>query len=34
MLNRIYRFFALRYIPADDEIALANALFDLKYLNK
>lgn len=31
MLNAIYRFFAMRYIPADHEVALANALFDLKY---
>ncbi len=31
MLNAVYRFFARRYIPADHETELANALFNWKY---
>lgn len=31
MFNKICEWFARRYIPADDQHALADALFDWKY---
>jgi hypothetical protein len=31
MLNAVYRFCARRFIPRDDEVELADALFNWKY---